>query len=151
MAEDVRDLLRREATPEEYREIRELWKAHSLAEDRRDVPGLLSTLTEDCVYEVVPGGHVWRGHQGARDFYTTLLAAFPDIRFELTHVVIGPQGVFEEARATGTHQADWLGVAATGMPVEFTVVIHFPWDPERRKFCGERIHYHPGRIGPPRR
>ena len=28
---DVRELLSREVTPELYREIRELWKAHSIA------------------------------------------------------------------------------------------------------------------------
>jgi len=47
---DVRELLAREVTPELYREIRELWKAHSIAEDKRDIAGLIATLTPDCVY-----------------------------------------------------------------------------------------------------
>src|SRR3989442_15615493 len=33
---DVRELLAREVTPELYREIRELWKAHSIARGSRD-------------------------------------------------------------------------------------------------------------------
>jgi predicted ester cyclase len=145
-SQDIRELLRREVDPGEYREIRELWKAHSIAEDARDIPGLIATLTEDCVYEVVGTGHAWRGHDGATAFYTQLLTAFPDIHFELTSIVIGPQGVFEEANVTGTHRRDWLDFAATGERVAFTVVIHFPWDPERRKFRGERVHVDTGAI-----
>jgi len=140
--ERVRELLRREVDPDEYREIRELWKRHSIAEDARDLPGLMSTLTEDCVYEVLPGGRSWTGHAGATRFYTELLTAFPDIHFDLTNIVIGPQGVFEEAHVTGTHRGYWLDLAPTGEPVEFTVLIYFPWDRERRLFRGERVHFH---------
>src|SRR5690606_7502960 len=118
--ERVRELLRREVDPDEYREIRELWKRHSIAADARDLPGLMSTLTEDCVYEVLPGGRSWTGHAGATRFYTELLTAFPDIHFDLTNIVIGPQGVFEEAHVTGTHRGYWLDLAPTGEPVEFT-------------------------------
>jgi hypothetical protein len=137
---DVRELLGRDADPEEYEAIRELWKRHSLAEDARDLPGLISTLTEDCVYELPQRGSVWEGHVGAARFYTELLTAFPDIHFELTDIVIGPQGVCEEARVTGTHAADWLGFKATGGRVAFRVVIFFPWDPVQRLFRGEKVY-----------
>jgi SnoaL-like polyketide cyclase len=137
--EAVLELLDRRITPEEYEEIRELWKRHSMAEDERDLPGLISTLTEDCVYEILGSGHVWRGHEGAARFYTELLSAFPDIDFSLRNIVIGPQGVCEEATVTATHERDWLDQPATGAPVSFTVVIFFPWDPRARKFSGERV------------
>jgi SnoaL-like polyketide cyclase len=137
--EAVLELLDRRITPEEYEEIRELWKRHSMAEDERDLPGLISTLTEDCVYEILGSGHVWRGHEGAARFYTELLSAFPDIDFSLRNIVIGPQGVCEEATVTATHERDWLDQPATGAPVSFTVVILFPWDPRARKFSGERV------------
>ena len=139
--DDIREQLRLELDPATYAEIRELWKRHSIAEDARDIPGLMATLTPDCVYEVFPGGHRWEGHAGATAFYTSLLTAFPDILFELTTIVIGPQGVTEEARVTGTHRGEWLGNAPTGNRVRFTVLIHFPWDPERRLFRGERVHF----------
>ena len=134
----VRELLAR--MPDEYSEIQALWKAHSLAEDARDIPGLMATLTHDCVYEVLTSGQRWEGHEGATDFYITLLTAFPDIEFNLTHIVIGPQGVCEEAVVTGTHQADWLDIAATGRDVTFRVVIFFPWDVEAKLFKGERVY-----------
>lgn len=139
--EQVLEQMRRRVSPEEYKLIREEWKTHSIAEDGRDLPGLMSTLTEDCVYEMPQTGHTWHGHEGATAFYTQLLTAFPDIDFDLQNIVIGPQGVFEEARVTGTHRGEWLGRPGTGEPVEFRVNILFPWDPVRKKFRGERIYF----------
>ena len=136
----VVELIRRELAPGEYDEIRELWKRHSIAEDNRDLPGLISTLTEDCVYKVMETGRRWEGHEGATRFYTELLTAFPDIHFDLTDIVIGPQGVCEEARVTGTFASQWGGTAPTGERVTFRVVIFFPWDPERRLFKGEKVY-----------
>ena len=61
----VLEVYRREVTPELYGEIRELYKRHSIAEDARDLDGLMSTLTQNCVYELVQTGHRWEGHGGA--------------------------------------------------------------------------------------
>jgi predicted ester cyclase len=143
---DVRQLIRREAAADEHARIREMWKRHSIAEDARDIPGLMSTLTDDCVYEVVPANKVWKGHAGATQFYTELLTAFPDIHFDLTDIVIGPQGVCEEANVTGTHRGVWLGTPPTGKPVSFRVVIFFPWDPAKQKFAGEKVYVHPESV-----
>jgi len=140
------ELLRRDVSPGEYDEIRELWKRHSLAEEARDIERILSTLTEDCVYEISGIGHVWRGLAGAASFYRELLTAFPDVDFALTDIVIGPQGVCEEATVTGTHVGDWLGFVATGRRIEETVVIFFPWDLGKRRFKGEKIHFDPARV-----
>ena len=140
VAPQARELLARDVSPEEYQAIRELWKAHSIAEDKRDIAGLIATLTPDCVYEVVgeQGGR-WEGHAGATQFYLSLLGAFPDIHFDLQQIVIGPQGVCEEAMVTGTHKGLWLSHAPSGAKVEFRVVIFFPWDVQARKFKGERV------------
>jgi predicted ester cyclase len=138
--DDVRELILRDASAEEHDAIRELWKRHSIAEDNRDLPGLLSTLTDDCVYELVQTGHRWEGHEGAARFYTGLLGGFPDIDFQLSNIVIGPQGVCEEADVTGTFEAEWLGIPPTGERLAWQVTIFFPWDPERRLFRGERVY-----------
>jgi steroid delta-isomerase-like uncharacterized protein len=137
---DVRDVIRLEPSVEEHEEIRELWKKHSIAEDERDLPGLISTLTDDCIYELVQTGHRWEGHEGAARFYMELLGAFPDIHFDLTHIVIGPQGVCEEADVTGTHEAAWLGFPPSGERLSWKVVIFFPWDAGKRLFRGERVY-----------
>jgi predicted ester cyclase len=138
--EDVRELIRRNPVPDEHDAIRELWKRHSIAEDKRDLPGLLATLTEDCVYELVQTGHRWEGHEGAARFYAGLLGGFPDIDFQLTNIVIGPQGVCEEADVTGTFENAWLGIQPTGERLAWEVTIFFPWDREQRLFSGERVY-----------
>ena len=138
--EDVRELIRRDPVPDEHDAIRELWKRHSIAEDKRNLPGLLATLTEDCVYELVQTGHRWEGHEGAARFYAGLLRGFPDIDFQLTNIVIGPQGVCEEADVTGTFENEWLGIQATGERLAWQVTIFFPWDREQRLFSGERVY-----------
>lgn len=139
---DVVQLIRRRVDPDEYRDIRKLWIAHSIAEDSRDIPGLMATLTEDCVYTVVNKGVDWYGKAGATQFYQQLLTSFPDIHFDLQNIVIGPQGVFEEAFVTGTYESQWLDMPAPeGQRVEFAVTILFPWDPARKLFTGERVYF----------
>jgi predicted ester cyclase len=134
--------IRRRVDPDEYRAIRRLWIAHSMAEDAHDIPGLMATLTEDCVYTVMNTGTSWPGKAGATQFYQQLLGSFPDIHFDLQNIVIGPQGVFEEAFVTGTYQAQWLDMPSPkGQRVDFAVTILFPWDPEQRLFRGERIYF----------
>jgi len=137
----IRERLNWEPDPETYQAIRRLWINHSKAEDARDLQGLVDTLAEDCVYEIPATGQRWEGHAGARTFYTTFLGAFPDVRFDLQDIVIGPQGVIEVTRMTGTHHGEWAGQPPSGRQVSTLVVIHFPWAPEARKFGGERIYY----------
>ena len=139
--ENIRDQIRLKISAEEHKLIRHEWMVHSIAEEKRDIPGLLSTLTEDCIYTVLLTGHTWEGHAGAERFYTEFLAAFPDVYFDLQNIVIGPQGVFEEAIATATHEDDWLDkYPATGKKIEMNIVIFFPWDPIKKKFAGERMY-----------
>lgn len=139
---DVIKSIRRRVDPQEYRAIRRLWMAHSIAEEAHDIPGLMATLTEDCVYMVVNSGTSWHGKAGATQFYQHLLGAFPDIHFDLQNIVIGPQGVFEEAFATGTYESQWLDMPSPhSQRLEFAVTILFPWDPKQKLFTGERIYF----------
>jgi len=133
------DRLRLTSTHELHETIRRLWIDHSKAEDSRNLDGLIATLTPDCIYEIVPTGQRWEGHEGARQFYTSFLGAFPDVKFNLTDIVIGPQGVFEAAEMTGTQLGPWNGAAPTGNAVRTHVLIFFPWNPVARRFSGEKI------------
>ncbi|HKZ40906.1 MAG TPA: ester cyclase [Candidatus Hodarchaeales archaeon] len=136
---EVLDQFRKKATPDEYSLIRDLYKTHSISEEKRDLPGLLSTLTDDCEYLLLQSGHSWKGKAGAAKFYQELLTAFPDIDFQLQNIVIGPQGVFQEASVTGTHRGSWLGTPASNKRYQWMTLILFPWDSEKRKFRGERV------------
>jgi len=139
---DVVKSIRRRVDLDEYRAIRRLWIAHSIAEEAHDIPGLMATLTEDCVYTVVNSGASWHGKTGATEFYQQLLTAFPDVHFDLQNIVIGPQGVFEEAFATGTYQSQWSNMPSpAGQRLEFAVTILFPWNPRQKLFSGERIYF----------
>ena len=138
--------LARPFDPSELRRIKRLWVRHSIAEDRRDIDGLVATLAADCVYEIVPTGQRWEGHHGARAFYSELFAAFPDNAFALTDIVIGPQGVMEVATLTGTNLGPWAGAPPTGLPVALQVLILFPWDPAAERFSGERIWFDRGSL-----
>lgn len=141
VAESARRQLAFEVSPRLYQKIRRLWIKHSRAEDSRDIEGLISTLSEDCVYEIIPTGQRWERHEGARAFYHELLGAFPDVHFDLVDIVIGPQGVIEAVDLTGTHRGDWAGMAATGSQVKLRVLIHFPWDSAAGKFAGEKVYF----------
>ncbi|HYX11844.1 MAG TPA: ester cyclase [Candidatus Acidoferrum sp.] len=131
----------------ELRRIKRLWVRHSIAEDRRDIDGLIATLAEACVYELVTTGQRWEGHDGARAFYTELFAAFPDNRFDLAEIVVGPQGVFEVATLTGTNEGPWAGAPPSGLPIALEILILFPWDRAGQRFLGERIWFDRGTLG----
>ena len=80
------ELLRRPVEHEtRFDEIQqELWKTHSITKDNRDLPG--PDLDADGGLRLrgpLAGGARWEGQEGAARFYTELLTAFPDIRFDL--------------------------------------------------------------------
>jgi predicted ester cyclase len=145
-APSIRSRLARRFDPDELRAIKRLWVRHSIAEDARDIDGLIATLSPDCVYEIVPTDQRWAGHDGARAFYANLFAAFPDNRFALSEIVVGPQGVFEAARLSATNLGPWAGVPPSGLPVSLEVLILFPWDPVAHRFTGERIWFDRGAL-----
>ena len=129
-----------------HRRIRRLWQRHSIAEDRRDIDGLVATLAPGCVYEIVGTGLRWEGHDGARAFYTELFAAFPDNRFDLTDIVIGPQGVFESVVLEATHVGPFAGLEPSGRRVRLELAILFPWNPDAGRFDGEQIFLDRGAL-----
>jgi predicted ester cyclase len=143
----IRERLGWPANPATHRRIRRLWQRHSIAEDRRDIDGLVATLAPDSVYEIVGTGLRWDGHAGARAFYTELFAAFPDNHFALTDIVIGPQGVFEAVVLEATHAGPFAGLEPTGRRVRLELAILFPWDPSTERFAGERIFLDRAALG----
>ena len=144
--ESIQEWLRRRVDKETYRHIRRLWMEHSIAEDNRDIPGLIATLTPTCVYEVPLTRHRWEGRPGAERFYTELLTAFPDIHFDLQSIVIGPQGVWEEAWATGTWEQPWIDLPPTGRSLALTIQIYFPYNEGSKLFDGERMFFDLGQL-----
>lgn len=145
---DIRNRIGWPAEPGTHRRIRRLWQRHSIAEDRRDIDGLVATLAPDCVYEIVGTGLRWDGHDGARAFYAELFAAFPDNQFGLTDIVIGPQGVFEAVVLAATHRGRFAGLEPSGHRVRLELAILFPWDPASERCAGEQIFIDRGALAP---
>jgi len=142
----IRTRLARGFDGAELRRIKRVWVHHSIAEERRDIDGLIATLAPTCTYEIVVSGQRWERHDGARQFYEELFAAFPDNAFALSEIVIGPQGVFEVATLTGTNRGPWAGLPPSGASVALEVLILFPWDPATERFSGERIWFDRGSV-----
>ena len=55
-SEAIQARLARPFDPAELRRVKRLWVRHSIAEDRRDIDGLIATLSPDCVYEIAVTG-----------------------------------------------------------------------------------------------
>ena len=116
----------------------------------RDIPALLATLSgEHACTRSLPTGQRWdRVATACASSTRNFSSAFPDDQFALTDIVIGPQGVFEAAQ-THRHEPGAVGgrrAVPPGLPVDLQVLILFPWDPEARRFLGERIWFDRGHI-----
>ena len=57
------------------------------------------------------------GPEGFISFFTTMRTAFPDLKVSAERVVSNPTDVAMAYTITGTHQGDFLGIAATGKRV----------------------------------
>ena len=132
--------LNMEVTQEQYDYIKNLWIKHVTAEAEGKIDVVLSTMTDDCVYEIIQTGEVWIGHEGARKFYDILMKAVPDAEFELLDIVIGPQGVLGVANMKGTQKEPFAGIDQSGQQVYWRLINIFSWDPVNLKFTGERIY-----------
>lgn len=130
-----------ELAPDAYDEIRSAWLKHSRGEEARDLGAVMETLVVDCVYEVVPLGQRWEGHEGARAFYREMFEALPDVKFTVTDIVIGPQGAFQISNLQGTQQGFWGGLPPTDRPLDLNVLIFMAWDRVAKKFRGERVWF----------
>ena len=58
------------------------------------------------------------GVDGFKQFWATMHSAFPDFRVEVDAMVADEDSVAIAYRATGTHQGDFVGFAATGSPID---------------------------------
>ena len=115
-----------------------LWLQHARAENRRQLEDLIATLHEDCEYEVVPLQQRWRGKAEVREFYRGLWAAIPDVKLTLLNRVDAEDCIVEESEVSGLMDGPLFGLAPSGQPVRYRVVIFFPV--RDGLFTGERVY-----------
>jgi len=86
-----------------------------------DVDGFGDLLAADFVeHEELPG--LEPGKQGVKTFFRTYIAAFPDLRMSAEDVLASGDKVVARARATGTHQADFMNIPATGKSIDVQLI-----------------------------
>lgn len=130
---------RSSATSELARANHALWLEHAIAENRRELERLLATLHDECVYEVVPTGQVWRGKAEVSEFYRGLWAGIPDVKLDLLNRVDADDCVVEQSEVYGTMAGTLFGIPPSGGALRFRVVIFFPV--RDGKFVGERVYF----------
>jgi steroid delta-isomerase-like uncharacterized protein len=121
-------------------QIRRLWQKHVLAENRRDIPGLLATLCDDPTYIFMATHQRWEGPEEVASFYQGLFDAMPDATFDLVNQYVGAEGVVEESVLKGTHTGkELVGFQPKGGKVALPLTIVFPMEGD--KFWGERMYF----------
>jgi steroid delta-isomerase-like uncharacterized protein len=60
------------------------------------------------------------GPQGVRDHLTSLMGAFPDLKFEVEETIADDEQIIVRWTARGTNTGDYFGMPATGKPIEIT-------------------------------
>jgi steroid delta-isomerase-like uncharacterized protein len=86
-----------------------------------DVDGFGDLLADDFVeHEELPG--LEPGKEGVKAFFRMYRAAFPDLRMDAEDVIASGDKVVTRARATGTHQGEFMGIPATGKHIDVALV-----------------------------
>jgi predicted ester cyclase len=137
----IEQRLQWEVDRDEYDLIRAVFLQHCDRELAGDIDAVLKTLTPDCLYLFSQTGQRWEGHAGARQFYKELLTAFPDNRWDVHDVVVGPQGVMSNVTMTAHQQAPFAGVDQVGEEVHWRLNNMFPWDAHAKRSRGETLYY----------
>ena len=83
-----------------------------------NVAGMLSCFDEDMEWLDVPMEASYRGKAEISAFLDSLFDAFPDLDYQLTHMVTRGDSVVAQFRMTGTHRNTFYGLPATQATVE---------------------------------
>jgi steroid delta-isomerase-like uncharacterized protein len=97
--------------------------AHEAAEAAHDAVGVAATFAEDGVLDPKPTGATFTGRQEIEAWYTDLFTAFPDIAPKLVNRFQDGNTIIDEVVFSGTHGGPFLGIPATGLPVEVPATV----------------------------
>lgn len=99
-----------------------LLERRSAAWAARDAAALAATHAERAVV-ISPAGGVLEGRAEIERVYRLWMTAFPDLTFASEAVLIDGDRIVQIARLSGTHSADFFGLAATGRHVHVEVAL----------------------------
>ena len=86
-----------------------------------EIEGFGDLVSDDFVeHEETPGLEPTK--EGVKQFFHMYRAAFPDLRMEAQDMIVSGDKVVSRARATGTHQSEFMGMPATGKTVDVQLI-----------------------------
>jgi steroid delta-isomerase-like uncharacterized protein len=114
-------------------------KKHVAAETAFDMQATLATLTADCVFEDMPSGESYQGHEGVARYYREWWQAFGNVPANSVLYVPSPDRLIVETQFVGTHRSVYRGVAPSGRPIRLPVAIFVSF--RDGLMSGERFYY----------
>ncbi len=105
-------------------------RRHAEAENRHDVAATIATFHAPR-YEVIAFGAVSDGPQAVHDLLAGLFTGFPDFKVEVRRTMHADDAIVAEIALTGTHQAEWAGIPATGKKIDLMSACIFDFDDDR--------------------
>ena len=86
-----------------------------------DIDGFGRMLADDFAErDTLPGFPPTKA--GVVQYFHTLRQAFPDLRLVPEDVIVGGNKAVARVRLTATHKSPFMGIPATGKPVELTLI-----------------------------
>lgn len=119
-------------------------RRHLEAEAARKMDETLATLTPDCVFEDRTLGRIFRGHEGAAEYYRLWWDAFENTVSPEHRQWTTDGALVSEVRFQGMHQGRFLGLEPTGRAVDLPVVIFISFGEEL--MAGERLYWDVGTL-----
>ena len=119
----------------------DLVNEHMRLENAHDFPACIKQFGRPR-YEVLADGEVYEGPDRVDDFLSENRRAFPDFKFEPTHVSPTPDAVLVEGLFKGTHDGAWRGLPPTGRSVNFPMCLIFEFEGDA--MVNEKIYFDVG-------
>ncbi|HEY7063819.1 MAG TPA: ester cyclase [Chloroflexota bacterium] len=122
----------------------EILKRHLAAENEHDMDATLATLHPACLFEDPMQGLVYRGREGAREYYALWWRAFDlTVVSERRHITTDGD-VVSEARYQGVHRGSFMGESATGARIDFPLAVFLTF--REGLLARERFYYDLGGL-----
>jgi steroid delta-isomerase-like uncharacterized protein len=104
--------------------------------NRGDPDGVVANAVDDVLWRDVALPRPLSGRDAFRDALRDFMAAFPDLRVEVTSRTMDELRLAQEWTATGTHRGLLMGIAPTGRASQFYGVTVAVFDEEARLIEG---------------
>ena len=83
-----------------------------------DIEGIVAFYDDEIVWKNMALDETYVGKAGVREFLTRLFTAIPDLAFTVDFKIARGDNVSEQWTVKGTHLGPFMGIPATGRPVE---------------------------------